>query len=143
MTVSSILESKGNNDVITANSKATIQDIAEILAAKKIGAVIIVDDKNDVCGIASERDVVREVAKNKELGLEQPISVCMTHAVISCKETDTINHVMEKMTQGRFRHVPIMDDGKLLGIISIGDVVKARIEQAERDAEDMKRYIAG
>ena len=67
----------------------------------------------------------------------------MTHAVESCKETDTINHVMEIMTESRFRHVPIMSDGKLLGIISIGDVVKARIEQAERDTEDMKRYIAG
>lgn len=142
MTVSSILESKGNN-VITANSNTTIQEIANILAAKKIGAVIIVDDADKVCGIASERDIVREVAKNKEQGLEQAISVCMTHAVVSCDETDTINHVMEKMTQGRFRHVPIISAGKLLGIISIGDVVKARIEQAERDAEDMKRYIAG
>ena len=142
MTVSSILESKGNN-VITANSNTTIQSIAEILSEKRIGAVIIVDDKNNVCGIASERDVVREVAKNKDLGLDRPISVCMTHTVISCKETDSINHVMEKMTLRRFRHVPVIDNGKLLGMISIGDVVKARIEQAERDTEDMKRYIAG
>lgn len=143
MTVSSILESKGSNNVITAKTNATIQDIANILAEKKIGAIVIVDDSDKVCGIASERDVVREVAKNKEQGLEQPISVCMTHAVVSCEETDTINNVMEKMTKGRFRHVPIITDGKLIGIISIGDVVKARIEQAERDAEDMKRYIAG
>ncbi|MBL1405641.1 MAG: CBS domain-containing protein [Rhizobiales bacterium] len=142
MTVLSILESKGNN-VITANLNSTIQSIADILASKKIGAVVIVDESDKVCGIASERDVVREVSKKKEKGLEEPISVCMTHAVESCKETDTINHVMEIMTEGRFRHVPIMSDGKLLGIISIGDVVKARIEQAERDTEDMKRYIAG
>lgn len=142
MSVSSILESKGNN-VITAKPSATIQDIAETLSTNKIGAIIIIDDSDKVCGIASERDVVREVAKLGAKSLEQTISVCMTKSVVSCDVSDTIDLVMERMTKGRFRHVPVITDGKLQGIISIGDVVKARIEQAERDAEDMKRYIAG
>lgn len=142
MSVSAILESKGNN-VITAKPSATIQDIAETLATNKIGAVIIVDDNEKVCGIASERDVVREVAKIGPKSLGQAISVCMTKSVVFCEDSDTIDLVMEKMTKGRFRHVPVITNGELQGIISIGDVVKARIEQVERDSEDMKRYIAG
>lgn len=142
MTVSSILATKGNN-VITANPDTSVHDIADILSSKKIGAVVIVDKGEKVCGIASERDVVRQIADKGGDALSNPISVCMTHAVISCDPADTINQVMEKMTKGRFRHVPIIKDGVLQGIISIGDVVKARIEQIERDAEDMKRYIAG
>lgn len=142
MTVASILEIKGNN-VITAKPDTTVENVAGILAEKKIGAVVIVDTTDQVCGIASERDVVRQIADKGASALKNPISVCMTHTVVSCDPTDSINQVMENMTKGRFRHVPIIKDGALEGIISIGDVVKARIEEIERDAEDMKRYIAG
>lgn len=142
MSVSEILAEKGRK-VVTANFDDKIQHIAEVLADKKIGATIILDSKGDVCGIASERDIVREVAKSGSTALSNPVSVCMTQKVISCDEADTLDSLMEKMSQGRFRHLPVIQDGKLSGIISIGDVVKHKIKQAEREAEDMRRYIAG
>jgi len=142
MGVSEILAQKGRN-VFTAQHSATIEEIAKTLAEKKIGAAVILNDSEKVCGIASERDIVREVAKNGCDALSQPISVCMTQKVISCSEDESIDSLMDKMTKGRFRHLPVIDGGKLNGIISIGDVVKRKIEIAERDAEDMKRYIAG
>ncbi|MEE9376169.1 MAG: CBS domain-containing protein [Rhizobiaceae bacterium] len=141
MSVAEILAQKGN-DVITADSGDTLEAVSIILAEKKIGAVMVVDKKDDVCGICSERDIVRLIAKDGSAALGKKISDCMTKKIISCEESDTINQAMEKMTEGRFRHLPIMKNGKLVGIISIGDVVKRKIEQVERDAEELKRYIA-
>ncbi|MEM7070046.1 MAG: CBS domain-containing protein, partial [Pseudomonadota bacterium] len=140
--VSEILAQKGRA-VFTAHHDESIEDIAKTLSEKKIGAAVILDSKDGVCGIASERDIVREIAKEGCDALSKPISVCMTQKVISCSENDSIDSLMDKMTKGRFRHLPVIDDGKLNGIISIGDVVKRKIEMAERDAEDMKRYISG
>ena len=142
MSVSEILAQKGR-EVFTANANMTIQEVASVLAEKKIGAAVVLDDSEKVCGIASERDLVREIAKSGPKALSQPISVCMTQNVISCAETETIDDLMNKMTQGRFRHLPVIKNERLTGIISIGDVVKRKIEQAEREAEEMKRYIAG
>jgi CBS domain-containing protein len=142
MSVSEILASKGR-DVFTADADMTIQDISNVLATKKIGATVVLDKSGHVCGIASERDLVREIAKSGADALSKPISICMTQKVVSCDETETIDGLMEKMTKGRFRHLPVISNGKLTGIISIGDVVKRKIEQAEREAEEMKRYIAG
>ena len=142
MAVSDILAQKGRN-VFTASHGDTIETIAKVLADKKIGAAVILDDNERVCGIASERDVVREIAKEGCDALKKPISVCMTQKVVSCSESESINSLMDKMTQGRFRHLPVIDGGKLNGIISIGDVVKRKIEIAEREAEDMKQYISG
>ena len=143
MSVSEILGSKGGNapQVITTQPDAALQDVAELLAKHKIGALVVLDG-SQVCGILSERDIVRQIARDKAEALSQTVSQCMTKAVISCTRSDTIDLVMEKMTGGRFRHLPVIEDGKLEGIISIGDVVKRKIEQAERDAEDLKRYIA-
>jgi len=142
MAVSEILAQKGKQ-VITASEQATIQEVANLLAQHKIGAIVVQDDKDDVCGIVSERDLVKEIASNQSQALKQPVSSCMTHKVVSCDPDDTVDRLMEKMTAGRFRHLPVLDKGKLVGIISIGDVVKRKIEQAEREAEEMKRYIAG
>lgn len=142
MAVSEILAQKGR-DVYTANSGDTIQEISKILAERKIGAAVIMNDDGKVCGIASERDLVREVAKHGCDALSKPISSCMTQNVISCGEDELIDSLMDKMTKGRFRHLPVIEKGKLTGLISIGDVVKRKIEVAERDAEEMKRYIAG
>lgn len=143
MSVSEILGSKGADTpkVITTQPAAVLQDVAELLARHKIGALVVLDGA-DVCGIVSERDIVRHIAAEKADALNQTVSQCMTRAVVSCKRSDSIDLVMEKMTAGRFRHLPVIEDGKLEGIISIGDVVKRKIEQAERDAEDLKRYIA-
>jgi len=142
MSVSEILATKGR-DVFTAHSDMSIQDVSRVLAEKKIGATVVLDEADKVCGIASERDIVRELAKSGAIALSRPIATCMTPKVISCDEHETIDDLMEKMTQGRFRHLPVISNGKLTGIISIGDVVKRKIEKAEREAEEMKRYIAG
>ena len=142
MSVAAILSSKGR-DVVTAKPQATILDISTLLFEKKIGAVVVLTTDGSVCGIASERDVVRQIAKMGNEALNKPVSVCMTHNVISCSEDDSIDAVMEKMSSGRFRHIPVITNGKLAGIVSIGDVVKRKIEQTERDAEELKRYIAG
>ncbi len=142
MSVSEILANKGR-DVFTASADDTIQEISNTLASKKIGASVVLDTNGKVCGIASERDIVREIAKSGAKALEQSISTCMTQKVVSCDETETIDDLMAKMTKGRFRHLPVISEGKLTGIISIGDVVKIKIHQAEHEAEEMKRYIAG
>lgn len=142
MSVSAILAEKGR-EVFTANQSTSIQEIARVLAQKKIGAAVITSDDGKVCGIASERDIVGEIAKSGKTAIDEPISNCMTQKIISCSEDDTIEILMDKMTKGRFRHLPVIEKGELVGIISIGDVVKRKIKQAEADAEDMKRYIAG
>ncbi|MEM7214803.1 MAG: CBS domain-containing protein [Pseudomonadota bacterium] len=142
MAVADILAQKGRN-VFTADINETIEKIARVLAEKKIGAAVILDDNKKVCGIASERDLVREIAKDGCDALAKPISVCMTQKVISCDDDEGIDSLMDKMTKGRFRHLPVINKGKLDGIVSIGDVVKRKIEIAEREAEDMKHYIAG
>lgn len=141
MTIALILKDKGR-DVETVSSDTTLQDVVAILAAKKIGAVVVLKD-GSVCGIASERDVVRDLAKHGTDALTSKVDACMTAKVVSCREEDTIDAVMEKMTEGRFRHMPVIESGELVGLISIGDVVKRKIQQAERDTEEMKRYIAG
>lgn len=142
MSVLEILAIKGR-DVVTADADMSLQEISKVLSDKKIGATVVLDKSGNVCGIASERDIVREVAKSGADALSKPISSCMTQKVISCDETETVDDLMEKMTKGRFRHLPVISDGKLTGIISIGDVVKRKIEKAEHEAEEMKRYIAG
>ena len=125
MSVTEILASKGR-DVFTADADMTIQEISNILATKKIGATVVLDKSGHVCGIASERDLVRQIAKSGAEALSKPISVCMTQKVVSVDETETIDGLMEKMTKGRFRHLPVITKGKLTGIISIGDVVKRK-----------------
>ena len=140
MSVSEILNGKGGT-VITVTPETSLVDVTKTLAKHKIGA-LVAKDGNAVCGIVSERDIVRHVANDGAEALQHTVADCMTKAVISCTRTDTIDTVMEKMTAGRFRHLPVIEDGELLGIISIGDVVKRKIEMAERDAEELKRYIA-
>ncbi|MCG6858582.1 MAG: CBS domain-containing protein [Salaquimonas sp.] len=141
MTVASILSGKGR-DVVTAGTNTPLSTIVGTLAARGIGAIVITEDNGGVCGIISERDVVRELAENGVEMLDQPVSVCMTRKVLSCGENDTINQVMTIMTEHRFRHLPVITGGRLAGIISIGDVVKRRMEQIERDAEELRNYIA-
>ncbi len=142
MTVATILAGKGG-DVITATPSTTLEQLSNILAEHRIGAIVILESDKTVCGIASERDVVRQIAKQGASALNAPISVCMTKKVISCTPDSTINDVMGIMSSNKFRHLPVITNGKLEGIISIGDVVKKKIEQSEREAEELKQYIAG
>ncbi|CAN7447092.1 CBS domain-containing protein [Phyllobacterium sp. LjRoot231] len=141
MTVRLILERKGY-DVFSTSPETTLGDAIVLLAKHKIGAIVVCDQKQAVKGILSERDVVRALAADGADALWRPISETMTMKVKVCSENHTINQVMEIMTQGRFRHLPVEKDGRLHGIVSIGDVVKLRIEEVERESEDIRSYIA-
>lgn len=141
MTVARILAIKGR-DVVTAEPHLTLRDAADILCRHRIGAVVVADASRAVLGILSERDIVRAVAERKGACLDDAVSSVMTAKVKTCTETSTINDVMEIMTAGRFRHLPVAENGKLIGIISIGDVVKRRIEDVMREADEIRNYIA-
>jgi CBS domain-containing protein len=140
MTVARIIEDKGRN-VVTISANATLADIAATLSEKRIGAVVVIE-KDAIKGIVSERDIVRAVARHGGSGLAMSAAEWMTAKVVTCKPEDTINDVMQTMTSGRFRHLPVVENGKLAGIVSIGDVVKKRIEDVEREAEQIREYIA-
>jgi len=142
MQVKHILVVKGR-DVVAIASEATLSDAASLLARKRIGAVIVRNGKGSLVGILSERDVVRAVSEQGAGALAQPVSAYMTRDVATCGETDTVDELMEMMTRGRFRHVPVMCAREgLIGIVSIGDVVKSRIEETEREAATLKEYIS-
>ena len=141
MTVKAILDQKGR-EVITVTPEISLSDANAKLAEYKIGAVVVVDNANRICGILSERDIVRALAAKGPDAMSAPVSSVMTPNVKVCSEAHSVNQLMEMMTQGRFRHLPVEVDGKLGGLVSIGDVVRMRIEQVEREAEEIKAYIA-
>ena len=142
MQVIDILQQKGR-DVMSLPPDANMSDATILLAAKRIGAIIIKDDTGAIAGILSERDVVRALAAESVRALALPVSKYMTRPVATCEEGDSIEVLMEMMTQGRFRHVPVVNSqGQLAGIISIGDVVKSRIEETTREATNLRQYIA-
>lgn len=140
MFVETILTAKGNS-VVTVRSDSTIGELIATLARHNIGAVVVVDDKTLV-GIVSERDIVRHLAGSAEGFRAQPVSTLMTRAPKTCCLTDTLDFAMNIMTNGRFRHLPVVEEGELVGIISIGDVVKRKIEDAEQEAGALREYIS-
>ncbi|MBB3312044.1 CBS domain-containing protein [Rhizobium sp. BK196] len=139
--VKAILDLKGR-DVVTAGPNTTVSEAAAILSKKKIGAIVVVGMENKISGMFTERDLVHVIAKAGKDGLDQTLSSVMTSKVLRCNEQTSVNELMELMTSKRFRHVPVETNGKLAGIISIGDVVKSRIAEVEREAEEIKAYIA-
>lgn len=141
MNVASILDIKGR-DVATVRAGSSLMEITGNLAEHKVGALIVVDDAGHVEGIISERDVVRAISTGGAGVLDQAAGQHMTSDVVTCGLDDTVGELMERMTTGRFRHLPVIDGGKLIGIVSIGDVVKQRIAEAEQEAEAMRTYIA-
>jgi CBS domain-containing protein len=141
MTVRAILTLKGR-DCVTISPDATLGEAARLLSEKRIGAVVITGAERRVAGILSERDIVRAVAKGDQKALDQPVSSAMTREVVTCTEDETIPNLMQRMTSGRFRHVPVLDRGRLAGIVSIGDVVKHRLAELEREHEALRTYIA-
>ncbi len=141
MSVKEILDQKGR-DVATIAPDRTLLEAATMLGEKKIGAVVVSDGKGAILGILSERDIVRQIAANGERALKLGVKDAMTKNVQRCSEEHTVNEVMQTMTRGRFRHLPVETGGKLGGIVSIGDVVKRRIEEVEREAEEIRSYIA-
>jgi len=140
MTVANILASKGR-EVFTTMPEAPLVEVVDRLASKRIGAIVVTDKSGKICGIVSERDIVRELARRGPDILSRPVSDCMTPKVFTCSEKDTIDEVMGVMSANRFRHLPVETGGRLAGIISIGDVVKLKIEKAEQDAAELRNYI--
>jgi CBS domain-containing protein len=142
MQVGQILRTKGH-DVVALPGEATLSEAARLLANKRIGALVVKDKSGAPCGILSERDVVRAVASESVAALARPVSAYMTREVATCTELDTVEELMEMMTQGRFRHIPVLDENKqLCGLVSIGDVVKMHIEETAREAASLRQYIA-
>ena len=142
MLVRHILEEKGR-DVISISPAATMSEAASLLAQRRIGAVLVKDPRGLLAGIFSERDLVRAVAKDGAAALGHAVSGYMTKTVATCVEGDTVEALMEMMTKGRFRHVPVLDERKSpCGMISIGDVVKSRIAETVREANSLREYIS-
>ncbi|MCT8999578.1 CBS domain-containing protein [Chelativorans intermedius] len=141
MTVKAILDEKGR-DVVTIAAEKTLREAVDLLSDRGIGAVVITSGDDRISGILSERDIVRVIAREGPEALEKPVSSVMTARVKVCREENTVNEVMQIMTEGRFRHLPVEKDGRLAGLVSIGDVVKRRIQEVEREAEEIRTYIA-
>ena len=141
MNVSAILKAKGR-DVETVGPDTTLMQVTSVLAKRRIGAIVVVDDRSKVQGIVSERDIIRVLAQSGAQVLSSPVSSVMTKNVISCSEHDTLDQLMSAMTAGRFRHLPVTKDGALIGIVSIGDIVKYHVAEVEMEATAMKDNIA-
>lgn len=141
MAVAHILRHKGP-DVVTVSPADNVQTIVDTLARHRIGAVVVVDESGAISGIVSERDVVRAMARDAGAVLKKTAADIMTVKVRTCSPADSEAELMQLMTENRIRHLPVVVNGRLAGMISIGDVVKLRIESIEREAEDMKSYIA-
>jgi CBS domain-containing protein len=139
MFVSDILAEKGRH-VFSAAPQATVAEIAEQLSTRRVGSVLVLQD-NEVIGVVSERDLVRAMAQHGAAALDKAAREIMTTDVVTCDPDDTIEQVMATMTRGRFRHLPVMRHGELLGLVSIGDVVKARLTETQVEAEALKAYI--
>ena len=139
MTVKAILSKKGAN-VVTMQPTATVAEAVKMLADRRIGAVVITDNK-EVAGILSERDIVRVLALRGPRALEESVGEVMTRKVETCTESCTVCDIMERMTRGKFRHVPVLESGKIVGIISIGDVVKHRLEEVQHESNALREYI--
>jgi CBS domain-containing protein len=140
MIVKSILSAKGS-DVATIAPSATLAEATKILADRKIGALVVTGAAGRITGIISERDIVRAFAEHGAAALQFPLSEVMTRKVVTCTPADTVAVLMEHMTAGKFRHLPVMEDGRLVGIISIGDVVKYRLTELEFEHGAMRDYI--
>lgn len=141
MIVNRILSIKGR-DIVSIDPQRSVGEAARLLSERRIGALLVVDGNRPVSGIISERDIVRAVASQGASALDEPISRFMTQQVVTCTGETAINDIMELMTQRKFRHIPVVEEGSLVGIISIGDVVKLRLEEVEAETQAIKEYIA-
>lgn len=140
MTVKAILSRKGS-DVITIEPSADLAAAVKLLAERRIGAVLVCGRRGEVAGILSERDIVGALAEIGASALHERVENVMTRNVFTCIGSDTVAHIMEKMTEGKFRHVPVVEGGRLVGVVSIGDVVKHRLEQMEGESSALREYI--
>jgi CBS domain-containing protein len=139
MTVRAILDSKGHN-IQSVEPQAKLASAIKILGERKIGAVLVMS-AGHIEGILSERDIVRVLGERGAAVLEEPVGAVMTRKVISCKQSDTVAAIMEMMTDGKFRHLPVVEGDRVVGLISIGDIVKWRVREYEMEQEALREYI--
>ncbi|MCW3477625.1 CBS domain-containing protein [Limobrevibacterium gyesilva] len=142
MTVAAILKHKGH-DIASVNPDATVGELAGILSNRRIGAVVVHDAADQLMGIISERDIVHALAAHGARALQMTAGQLMTREVRTVTPRTTVTEAMTMMTEGRFRHLPVLEHGALIGIVSIGDVVKARIMQQEYEVDSLKAYVSG
>ena len=140
MNVKVILAAKGG-DVVCIEPTADLAAAAKLLSARRIGVVVIRGAGGRLSGILSERDIVRAVSEHGADALALPVAQVMTRNVVTCSEEESVAGIMERMTVGKFRHLPVVTDGRLVGLVSIGDVVKERVEEVERESEALRNYI--
>ena len=140
MTVKAIMSRKGS-DVLTIEPTATLAAAGQLLAERRIGAVVITGPDGQVIGILSERDIVRAIASRGPAALDEAVGQVMTRKVLTCAEADIVSSLMERMTAGKFRHLPVVDRGRLTGIVSIGDIVKHRLAEMEHESSALREYI--
>ncbi len=140
MNVKAILAAKGG-DIFSIEPTADLAAAARLLSAHRIGAVVIRGAGGRLAGILSERDIVRAVSEHGVDALSVSVGQVMTRNVMTCSENDSIADIMERMTAGKFRHLPVLRDGQMIGLVSIGDVVKQRVGEIEQDAEALRQYI--
>ncbi|WP_067821163.1 CBS domain-containing protein [Nocardia inohanensis] len=142
MRISEILRRKGS-DVVTIAPDATVRELLRVLAAQNVGAVVVSPDGMAISGIASERDIVRHLHTYGAELLDQPVSAIMTAAVHTCAPEDHVETLNTAMTEHRIRHLPVLVDGRMVGIVSIGDVVKSQISELQTEREHLVRYLHG
>ncbi len=139
MTVRAVLDTKGHN-VLSVEADVKLSAAIKLLTERKIGAVLVMSHGH-LEGILSERDIVRVLGERGARVLEEPVSAVMTRKVVSCRQSDTVAGIMEMMTLGKFRHLPVIEEGEVVGLISIGDVVKWRVREFENEQEALRDYI--
>jgi len=140
MTVSVIVANKGR-EVVSIEPNASLAEAVRLLAEKRIGAAVILGADRRLAGIISERDIVRVLAERGAAVLDEPVSRTMRRKVESCNESETVSQIMQRMTEGKFRHMPVVDQGQVVGVVSIGDIVKYRLREMERESTAMRDYI--
>lgn len=143
MLVQQILKSKGDNGVMTVAPGSLVRDAAKILAEKRIGTVVISGDGKSAAGILSERDIVRDLAARGAACLTDKVDNLMTSSLVTCALNDSADTVLQKMTEGRFRHMPVLEDGEMVGLVTLGDVVKARLSQLAMEKDALEGMIMG
>ncbi len=143
MLIQQILDSKPHTGVMTISKNVSIKDAVADLAAHRIGALVVSEDGKKVDGIISERDIIRELGQRGVQCITEKVSKFMTSKIISCAKSDTAETALQSMTEGRFRHLPVVEDGEMIGLISIGDVVKARLAEVENERSAMVDMIRG
>lgn len=143
MLVQQILGSKASGGVLSVKPTDSVSDAIKLLSEKRIGSVVVSANGESLDGILSERDVVRELGRRGAAVLAEPVSALMTAKIVTCNETDTADQILQMMTDGRFRHLPVMREGKMIGLISIGDVVKARLSELSMEKNALEGMIMG